>query len=199
MSYGRNDEARPASGAGLIATGLPIKEAYGEIPPGDRARQLHNEAVATRLLYLHRGTDEALHVIHYLINPVAGAVAVDVELVGYTVQDSMLLYIDKVACVFSSALIPQSLSVGWRVVIGIPAAGQARVQNILDPGAEYFYYSMGSLDQPKEIEPLWVQSGQRVGISLHLNALFNDPVTIIGMLNGKLIKPASPSLIGGTK
>jgi len=157
--------------------------------------ELRTQALATRGLYLHKGADECLDLDNFIINPVnPAAVTLELELLGYTVPSGLILYIDKVGIVFSSALIPQSRAIGWRVMVS-----GSRVLNILDPNPlnERFYYSMGALDEPKELAPIWIQAGDRISIVLTLAPLYNDAVVISGRLSGKIIKPASPELIGG--
>jgi hypothetical protein len=155
--------------------------------------ELQTQALATRGLYLHKGADESLDLNNFITNPVnPAAVTLELELLGYTVPSGLILYIDKVAIVFSSAIIPQSRAIGWRVMVS-----GSRVLNVLDPVNERFYYSMGALDEPKELAPIWVQAGDRISIVLTLEALYNDAVVISGRLSGKLIKPASPELLGG--
>ena len=154
---------------------------------------LKAQALATRGLYLHKGADECLDLDNFIINPVNPAAGtLELELLGYTVPSGLILYIDKVGIVFSSALVPQSRAIGWRVKVS-----GSRVLNILDPVNERFYYSMGALDEPKEIAPIWIQAGDRIAIVLTLAAFYNTAVVISGRLSGKLIKPASPELIGG--
>lgn len=176
---------------------VAVSVTAGEKPPDDvqkRAAQLTDEAIAVNSLFVHRGPEESLDVVHFIVNPVSGGVLANVEIVGYTVPAGMIVYIDKIAVVFSSVTLPQTMVCGWRMVLG--PVNIERVPNILDPINEYFYYSLGSIDQPKEITPVWVQSNKRVSLMLTLQPLFNDPVTVIGRLSGKIIKPASPALLG---
>jgi hypothetical protein len=156
--------------------------------------ELKTQALAARGLYLHKGADESLDLNNFITNPVNPAlfVTLELELLGYTVPPGLILYIDKVGIVFSSALIPQSQAIGWRVMVS-----GSRVLNILDPVNERFYYSMGALDEPKELAPIWVQAGDRISIVLTLAANYNTAVVISGRLSGKLIKPASPELLVG--
>lgn len=156
--------------------------------------ELQTQALAARGLYLHKGADECLDLDNFITNPVNPAlfVTLELELLGYTVPSGLILYIDKVGIVFSSAIIPQSRAIGWRVMVS-----GSRVLNVLDPVNERFYYSMGALDEPKEIAPIWVQAGDRISIVLTLAATYDTAVVISGRLSGKLIKPASPELLGG--
>lgn len=176
---------------------VPVDVMAGDQKRNDvqgKAEQLQQEAVAVNSLFVHRGPEESLDVVHFIVNPISAAALVNVEIVGYTVPNGMIAYIDKIAVVFSSVALPQTLVCGWRMTLG--PNNIERVPNILDPINEYFYYSLANIDQPKEITPVWVQSNKRVSLMLTLQPLFNDPVTVIGRISGKIIKPASPALLG---
>lgn len=138
---------------------------------------------------VHRGVDEPLDIFNVAIDPTVTAI-----LVSFTVPDNQVARINRVAVVCSEPSVAMGLGVGWRVILDAAEIPYFKSQM---PGFPYFPVVFGDLANPLLIEPLWIQANQTIAIELIVAAGFDIPVRVAGRLGGRLIKPASPTLVEG--
>jgi hypothetical protein len=163
------------------------KSAVSQALSNQRASQ-----VALRDQLIHLSYESVFDLSAYIRNPVdLGGPTLPTPLLSYLVPSSQVLQITKIAVVYSNPVVSQSQCVGWRVTVN-----GGRVPNINPVTDEYFYSSYGEVNQPLEIDPLWVQSGNLIAIEVYPRFTFNSQLTVFGRLGGRLFKTASPETVG---
>jgi hypothetical protein len=177
---------------------VPVSPNIGEEPGGTPARSLLSQATqeiaaqgrAVAESLVHRGRDEVVDLVGTLSDPVAGVVY---SLVSFTVPSGMVLSLNKIAVTYSNPQVAVSNIVGWRLIVD-----NAVVSNV----GEYtsnraIYYSMGDLNMPVELHPVWVQSREVVSIEVTVaDPLFDEHLVMWGRLGGRVYKPAA-GVLGG--
>lgn len=173
-------------------------EAEAVIKTG-RAVQSINEqrqnAIAVRESMIHLSKDTVFDLTNSIRNPAdLGGAVLPTILLSYLVPAGFVLKVNKIGITYSNPLVPMSQCVGWRVTVN----GE-RVPNIFATGDEYFYSSFGQVNDPLEIEPLWIQANGTLAIEVYPRFGFNQQLTISGRVAGRIYKPANPELIGATE
>ena len=144
---------------------------------------------AWRESLVHRGPDETVDVVDYLLNP-QGAI---VTLVAFTVPNGMLAYFDRVGVYYSEPICTTGLAVGWRLSID-----DRQIPNINHLTENWRFSNCGDPSSPLEVKPVWVQSGETISVQVQpawAGVDFQNHLTMIGRLTGLIYKPATPGLI----
>jgi len=173
----------------------PVRRAGELIAANDR---LMANSQVIKAAFFTRGYDECIDLVNLIQNPAdagVGGTNYSVSVVNFTVPDGQVAIIDKIALVVSEPTVARCIYLGWRLTVN-----GNRVPNLVTaiPGfADYNPVSFGSIYDPISIEPLYIQSGQVVSLDVVPVLLFQERVTVIGRIAGRLVKPASPELPGG--
>ena len=172
-----------ASQAGAFADRKISEFVRDEIDATKYKRQAWRESL------VHRGPDETVDVVDYVLNPTA----VIVTLVAFTVPNGMLAYFDQVGVYYSEAICTMCLAVGWRLSID-----DRQVPNINHLTENWRFSNCGDPSIPLKIKPIWVQSGETISVQVQpvWDAVdFLNHLTMSGRLTGRIYKPATPGLI----
>lgn len=143
--------------------------------------------------FVHRGPDETVDVVDYILNPNFGIVT----LVSFTIPDSMVGYFDAIGVFYSEPICTTSLAIGWRVSID-----NFQVPNINHLTENWRFSNFGDMSDPMKVKPIWVQSGETISVEVQpfMGGIgFNAHLTMMGRLTGRLYKPATPELIPGSE
>lgn len=163
--------------------GLPEKQSQEEIQKQSEILIARSRAIAASLL--HKGKEEPLDIVDYVQNP---NTIIPSYLFNYVVPQGMIAMINRVGVIYSEPIISMTESVGWRLTVN-----GSSPPNILYGQSNYYWHSLGSLERPMEIEPLWCQSGELIRVEISaLAALFNERLCVTGRISGRLYQPASP-------
>ena len=155
----------------------------GEIDAMKYKRQAWRESL------VHRGPDETVDVVDYLLNPTA-AIA---SLVSFTVPNGMLAYFDQVGVYYSEGACTMCLAIGWRISID-----ERQVPNINHLTENWRFSNCGDPSSPLKLKPIWVQSGETISVQVQpvwAGVDFQNHLTMSGRLTGRIYKPATPGLI----
>jgi len=166
-----------------------------EVNAVNREKDFQN--IKSRVLlesFIHRGSDETVDVTDYLLDPTGlGAIH---TLVSFTVNIGVAFF-DHIAIVFSEPFVTYGQQIGWRLSVNA-----AQVVNIRNNTTAWRYVQCGDLSDPMGIKPVWVQSGETLSIEITTTpingVLFDQHLTVMGRLVGRIFKPATPILITGS-
>ena len=137
----------------------------------------------------HKGFNEVVDISGVLEDVQDTGAGLSFTLVDYKVPPGQVARIEYLGVYYSNPVVPSMQSVGWRIMVN-----GKRLDNVVDSGNEYFYWSFGSISDPMKVQPIFVQSGQTIKISVTPRFLFNSKLLMIGRLSGRLYKPATPEL-----
>ena len=186
---------RPGLRMAAVSAPTPIPAAQLEINASATSQAQADQraaSIAAKEGLVHVGFDTVFDLSAYIRNPQdLGGATLPTVLLSYLVPVSRVLKIDRFAVTFSNPIVSMSQCVGWRVVIE-----GGRVPNINPVTDEYFYSSFGEVNQPLEIEPLWVQANMLIAIEVYPRFGFNQQLTVFGRLSGRLYDTANPNLVG---
>ncbi len=137
----------------------------------------------------HKGFNEVVDITGVLEDVQDTGANLSFPLVSFTVPQGQVARMEYIGVYYSNPVVPSMQSVGWRVMVD-----ESRLDNVVDNVNEYFYWSFGSVSDPMKVQPIFVQSGQVISISVTPRFLFNSKLMMIGRLSGRLYKPATPEL-----
>jgi len=170
------------------------KDAFADQKSSECVRReidsMQSRGQALRESLVHRGPDETVDVVDYIINPTG---VVILNLVSFSIPPGMLAYFDQVGVYYSEAAFTMCLAIGWR--LGIDGR---QVPNINHLTENWRFSNCGDPASPLSIKPVWVQSGETISIQVQPSwgaFTFQDHLTMVGRLTGRIYKPASPGLI----
>ena len=163
------------------------------------SEQIENRSATDRaaeVRLIHRGRDEVIDLTDFVENPNGHEISV----LSFNVPDGQIVAIYKLALTYSDPMACMGRVVGWRIVVN-----DSTPQHIDSLTYHWRYNSMGSINEPIKIDPVYVQSGETFAIQISTQSIpggvsnthWTEHLTVMARVSGKLYKPASPALIGG--
>lgn len=194
-----HDRTRIGQPAASVVTGRPtvalpgvdVPRAQERVSSDFAAQQARSRALFESLV--HVAQNETFESVGQETNPTIAAGVGEVVVVDFTVGDGQLAVLNKIAVDFSN---PVYVSLaGWALNVN-----GGRVPNVLSSVGlvnfnSFVSFSAGVME-PVCISPIYLQSGQTVELVVLTNVLINQGFIVTARLSGRIIRPATPLLMG---